>query len=147
MLRTKDFRKQLLQCGDTEQLQDLIMSQSYVEDETPPRRPGMKMMHVFVRNEDIFDDLLQVFASSESISALVVETHESTDFLMKSPLFAGFWNTDIRRFNRLIVAVVRDELVNATVRNIEYICGKLSERDDILLTVTDLHYVLGSLGG
>ena len=103
------------------------------------------MLHVFIQDEDLFDDLLQVFAGSESTSAMILETHESTDYMRKMPLFAGFWNTDLRHFNRMIVAVVRDELVSSTIRNIEYICGKISERDDLMITVTDLHNVLGSL--
>ena len=76
---------------------------------------------------------------------MVLEAHESTDYLMKGPFFAGFWDSSVQRFNRLIVAVVRDELVNYTVRSIEYACGDLADRDDILVTVTDLHYTLGSL--
>lgn len=146
MLRKDSFRKELLSSHSPEELYKFIKAYTLPEDEVPPRRPGMKMMHVFIQNEDLFDDLLRVFAGSESTSALILETHESTDYLMNTPLFAEFWNTNVQHFNRMIVAVIRDELVNSTVRNIEYICGKLSERDDILITVTDLHYVLGSLG-
>ena len=145
ILRNGNFRKELLSSRSPEEISSLIKTHTLPEDGTPPRRPGMKMLHVFIQNEDLFDDLLQVFAGSESTSALILETHESTDYMMKIPLFAGFWNADVRHFNRMIVAVVRDELVNSTIRNIEYICGKISERDDIMITVTDLHNVLGSL--
>jgi len=98
-----------------------------------------------VRNEDIFDELLQVFAATETISAMVIETHESSEYISNIPLFASFWNPNVRQFNRIIIATVRDELANSTVRNIEYVCGKLSDRDDVMVTVTDLHYVLGSI--
>ncbi|MCK5116843.1 MAG: PTS sugar transporter subunit IIA [Candidatus Aegiribacteria sp.] len=145
ILRDSSFRKEILSLRSPEEIIELIKAHTLPEDGSPPKRPGMKMLHVFIQNEDLFDDLLQVFAGSESTSALILETHESTDYMMKIPLFAGFWNADVRHFNRMIVAVVRDELVNATIRNIEYICGKISERDDIMITVTDLHNVLGSL--
>ena len=145
ILRNSSFRKEILSLRTPEEINSLIKAHSLPEDGTPPKRPGMKMLHVFIQNEDLFDDLLQVFAGSESTSALILETHESTDYMMKIPLFAGFWNADVRHFNRMIVAVVRDELVSSTIRNIEYICGKISERDDIMITVTDLHNVLGSL--
>ncbi len=145
ILRESSFRKEILSIRSPEEIRSLFKAHTLPEDGTPPRRPGMKMLHVFIQNEDLFDDLLQVFAGSESTSALILETHESTDYMMKIPLFAGFWNADVRHFNRMIVAVVRDELVNSTIRNIEYICGKISERDDIMITVTDLHNVLGSL--
>jgi len=145
ILRNSNFREELLSLRSPEEIGNLIKARSLPEDGIPPKRPGMKMLHVFIQDEDLFDDLLQVFAGSESTSAMILETHESTDYMRKMPLFAGFWNTDLRHFNRMIVAVVRDELVSSTIRNIEYICGKISERDDLMITVTDLHNVLGSL--
>ncbi len=146
ILRNDSFRKEILLSHSPERIYELIKAHTLSEDEIPPKRPGRKMLHVFIQNEEYFDDLLQIFAGSESTSAMIIEGHESTDYLMKSPLFAGFWNADIQQFNRIIVAVVRDELVNSTIRSIEYICGKLSNRDDVMVTVTDLHNVLGSLG-
>ena len=146
MLRDAGFRKQLCNAETDQQLLDTLKSSMHHDDTMPVRRPGSKLIHVFVQNEKIFDALLQVFSATENTSAMVLEAHESTDYLAKSPLFAGFWNTDLQQFNRIIAAVVRDELTNSTIRNIEYVCGKLSERDDVMVTVTDLHYVLGSLG-
>ncbi len=146
MLRNAAFRKQLCNAKTDQQLLDSLRDSLLPGDTLPVRRPGSKLIHVFVQNEKIFDELLQVFSAAENTSAMVLEAHESTDYLAKSPLFAGFWNTDVHRFSRIITAVVRDELTNATIRNIEYVCGQLSERDDVMVTVTDLHYVLGSLG-
>lgn len=146
VLRDAGFRKELTAAGSSEMISDLLNRKLLPEETAPLRRPGMKMMHVFVQEEDVFDQLLQVFAAAETTSAMIVEGHESTDYLAKSPMFAGFWNSDVQQFNRIIIAVVRDELVNYTVRSIEYVCGKLSERDDVMVTLTDLHYVLGSLG-
>lgn len=145
VLRNDGTRKELLSLRKPEDVCRLFREHASPEDQTPSRRPGMKMMHVFIQNEDLFDDILQIFTGSDSVSAMVVEAHESTDYLMKGPFFAGFWDSKVQRFNRIIVAVVRDELVNSTVRSIEYACGRLSDRDDILVTVTDLHYTLGSL--
>ncbi|MEN8209297.1 MAG: PTS sugar transporter subunit IIA [Candidatus Fermentibacteria bacterium] len=106
---------------------------------------GKMLIHVFVQDEAVFDELLQVFASDETSSTMVMDAHESTGFLMKSPFFAGFWNTDIQQFNRIIISVVQNELVNAVVRNIEFICGPLSHRNDVMVTVSELQSVSGSL--
>ncbi len=145
MLRSETVRNQILSLASSEEVYKFLKEQTRVEDTAPSRRPGMKMMHVFVQNEDLFDDILQIFTGSDSVSAMVIEAHESTDYLMKGPFFAGFWDTSVQQFNRLIIAVIRDELVNGVVRSIEYACGKLADRDDVLVTVTDLHYTLGSL--
>jgi len=145
VLRDSDLRKALLAETASERILELLKNRIQPEKDVPLRRPGAKMLHVFVRNEDIFDELLQVFAATETISAMVIETHESSEYVSSIPLFASFWNPDVRQFNRIIIATVRDELANSTVRNIEYVCGKLSDRNDVMVTVTDLHYVLGSI--
>jgi PTS system nitrogen regulatory IIA component len=146
MLRDAELRKALRGAKSNDELRNILMDSVIPDHTLPERRPGSKLIHVFVQNEKVFDSLLQVFSATDNAMAMVVEAHESTEYMAGSPLFAGFWNTDVRQFNRIIIAVVRDELTNSTVRSIEYICGKLSERDDIMVTVTDLHYVLGSLG-
>jgi PTS system nitrogen regulatory IIA component len=145
VLRDSDLRKALLAESSSERILDLLKKRIQPEKDVPLRRSGVKMLHVFVRDEDIFDELLQVFAATETISAMVIEAHESSEYLSSVPLFASFWNPNVRQFNRIIIATVRDELANSTVRNIEYVCGKLSDRDDVMVTVTDLHYVLGSI--
>jgi len=145
LLRNSKVRKGLIALGSSSEIYRYLGEQIRPDDTEPRRRPGQKMMHVFIQNEELFDEILQIFTGSESVSAMVLEAHESTDYLMKGPFFAGFWDSSVQRFSRLIVAVIRDELVNSTVRSIEYACGKLTERDDILVTVTDLHYTLGSL--
>jgi hypothetical protein len=146
MLRNGELRKALRSAKSNDELKSVLI-ESVIPDHTlPERRPGSKLIHVFVQNEKVFDSLLQVFSATDNAMAMVIEAHESTEYMAKSPLFAGFWNTDVHQFNRIIIAVVRDELTNSTIRSIEYVCGKLSERDDVMVAVTDLHYVLGSLG-
>lgn len=110
-----------------------------------PVGPGMRMLHIFIRNEEIFNDILQVFTSGESVGAMVLEAHESTEYMSSMPIFAGFWNSDLATFNRIIVAVVKESLLNQTIRSIEYVCGDLRNQTDVMITVTDLHHALGSL--
>ncbi len=145
LMRVEESRSALLGATSASEV-GLILSSGESEPEQPPeKRPGMRMLHVFVQDEDVFDDILQVFTATAETSAMVVEGHESTDYLHRHALFAGFWNPDIRHFNRLIIAVVREELVGAAIRSIEYVCGDIGERRDVLVTVTDLELALGSL--
>lgn len=105
----------------------------------------MKMLHVFVRNETQFNDILQVFASGDYTGAMVVEAHESTEYMSSMPVFAGFWNSELSSFNRIIIAVVKDSLINQTIRQIEYVAGDLAGQNEVMITVSDLHHALGSL--
>ncbi|MBN1434388.1 PTS sugar transporter subunit IIA [Candidatus Fermentibacterales bacterium] len=118
---------------------------------SPPTAPAptetrCKLVHVFIEDEAIFEDILQVFAADEFASSSVIESNEVSGYLTRMPLFAGFWDSSDQSFSRVIVGVVREELVNATIRNIEYISGPLTGRTDILLTVTDIDFCSGSLG-
>ncbi len=144
-LRDEDFRAHLRNAKDTDEIIQLFEEKTHIPQEVPEKTSGNKLIHVFIQNEDIFDDVLQVFASMDDTYAMVMDADESTRYLKDIPFYAGFWNTDTQDFNRIIMAVVRDELVNAALRNIEFSCGALSKRNDIMVTVSDLHRVLGSL--
>ncbi|MCK5786544.1 MAG: PTS sugar transporter subunit IIA [Candidatus Sabulitectum sp.] len=147
LLRNPDTRSRIRATETADELFKLLKSllDNTSDGTTQPARKGVKMLHVFIRNEELFNDILQVFASTEPAGAMVLEAHESTEYMSSMPIFAGFWNSDLSTFNRIIVAVVKDTLLNQTVRNIEYVCGDLQRQTEVMVTVTDLHHVLGSL--
>ncbi|MBD3369062.1 hypothetical protein GF402_01710 [Candidatus Fermentibacteria bacterium] len=147
LLRSEDLRRFLVEVDSPEEAASTILNRTRPRVLQPfAGTTGTKMFHVFVQDESVFEEILQVFVASETFSTFVLEAHESTDYLTHSPLFAGFWDTEIRTFNRLIMATVRPELVNAVLRNIEYVCGDLSSREDVMVTVSPLDRVAGSLG-
>lgn len=147
LLRNPDTRKAIRTAESAERLFAILMEiAEYREPEKAPEPiSGMKLMHVFVRNEELFNDILQVFASGEFAGAMVLEAHESTEYMSNMPVFAGFWNSDLNTFNRMIAAVVKGALLNQTLRNLEYVCGDLKNQHDVMVTVSDLHHVIGSL--
>lgn len=147
LLRNPETRAGIRQAETSDDLFDFL--EQLLEDtpKTAQSAPiaGMRMLHIFVRKEELFNDVLQVFASEDPTGAMVLEAHESTEYMSSMPIFAGFWNSDLTTFNRIIIAVVKDTLLNQTLRNIEYVCGDLREQGDVMVTVTDLHHALGSL--
>lgn len=147
LLRNPDTRKGIRSASTGSELFELITGLDTEGVSQAPAEPvsDMKMLHVFVRSEDLFNDILQVFASGEFLGAMVLEAHESTEYMSGIPVFAGFWNSDLNTFNRIITAVVRGSLVNQTIRNIEYVCGALKDQSDVMVTVADLHHAIGSL--
>jgi PTS system nitrogen regulatory IIA component len=106
---------------------------------------GSNLFHVFVQDEDIFDDILEVFAAMDTCSVMVVEASRSGSYLQKLPLFAGFLSDESRGFNNIIVATVQKRLTNDTIRRIEQIAGSLDERKDLALIVQDIFYSAGHL--
>lgn len=147
LLRNPDTRSAIRKSESADELYAFLKT---IIDDIPaktiqPPVSGMRMLHVFIRNEELFNDVLQVFASGEPTGAMVIEAHESTEYMSSMPIFAGLWNSDLNTFNRIILAVVKDSLLNQTLRSIEYVCGDLSQQTDVMVTVTDLHHALGSL--
>jgi PTS system nitrogen regulatory IIA component len=148
LLRNPETRSKIREATSSQELYDFlegILQSSTSSAETKQLGPAMRMLHVFIRDEDLFNDVLQVFASGDLTGAMVLEAHESTEYMSNMPVFAGFWNNDLNTFNRIIVAVVKESLLNQTLRNIEYVCGDFRKQTDVMVTVTDLHHALGSL--
>lgn len=147
LLRNPDTRNAIRKADSTDALYSLLLDLTTEREPeaTPEHTVGMKLLHVFVRNEELFNDILQVFASGEFQGAMVLEAHESTEYMSSMPVFAGFWNSELNTFNRIIAAAVKGSLLNQTLRNIEYVCGDLKTQSDVMVTVSDLHHVIGSL--
>ena len=108
-------------------------------------RRDRQICHVFVQDQDIFDDVLQVFSGIESANVTVIEAKNTREYLTSMPLFAGFWTDAYHGFNRIIVALIDKSMVNETLRSVESITGRLDDRTDIFVTVQDVFYAAGSL--
>ncbi|MCF7847212.1 MAG: PTS sugar transporter subunit IIA [Kiritimatiellales bacterium] len=103
------------------------------------------LFRVQIQDEDLFHDVLKIFASFISTTVMVSEAEPSANYLQKMPLFAGFWSDKRTEFCKVILATVDKQDTNETIRRIEASTGSLDERDDILLTVQELFYCAGGL--
>jgi PTS system nitrogen regulatory IIA component len=102
------------------------------------------LMHLVVQREDIFENLVEVFASIDNCSATIIRGDESSSYFGTVPLFKGFFADD-ESFNRVVVATLPKKLANETVRQIEQISGDISKKSGVLVTVQELFYINGSL--
>ncbi len=108
-------------------------------------RTGKHLLHMFIQDESVFHELVQVFAGMDAINVSVITSENLSAYFSKVPLFRGLWDHDPGGFSHLIVAVVPQELANEAVRRVETITGNLDERTGVLLTVQELFYCAGSL--
>lgn len=104
------------------------------------------LIHVFVQDEDMFRDILQVLTGIESSSLVVVGAENASVYLSKLPLFASFWADEPSDFGRIIIAVVDKRLSNEIIRRIESVAGDLNRSTGVMATVQDISYSVGSLG-
>jgi len=116
------------------------------DEEINDRQPATKnLIHVFIQNEDMFRDILQILTGIETSSLVVVGAENASVYLSKLPLFASFWSDEPSNFGRIIIAVVDKKLTNETLRRIESVVGDLGKGTGVMATVQEINYVAGSL--
>jgi PTS system nitrogen regulatory IIA component len=118
----------------------------HVRDE-PERteEAGRSLFHVFVQDETLFNDLLQVFGGTEPRFTVVLEAENASIYLWRTPLFAGLWSDNPRSFSRVILSLVHKRMTNEMVRRIEQVVGPLRDSEQVLVTIQDVFYAGGSL--
>jgi len=108
-------------------------------------RENKRLFHAIVQDENIFQQILQVFEAMESSSVMVIEAKNIREYLVKMPLFASFWSDSHLGTSRIIIAAVESALTNETIRAIENITGNLDRRTGVMIMVQDILYAAGSL--
>jgi PTS system nitrogen regulatory IIA component len=108
-------------------------------------KPGRSLLHVFVQNEELFRDILQILAGINAGSPVVVDAENAGIYLSKIPLFAEFWTDKPQRFSKIVIAVVDETMINETIRRIESITGDLNKGEGVMVTVQGILYSAGSL--
>jgi len=118
----------------------------HVRDEADPKQHDNKnLFRVQIQNEDLFQDVVKIFAGFNTTTVMVSEAEPAANYINKMPLFAGFWSDNNAEFCKVILATVDKKDTNETIRRIEQKVGSLDERNDMLLTVQELFYCAGSL--
>lgn len=118
----------------------------HVRDEADPKQHDSKnLFRVQIQDEDLFHDVVKIFAGFNSTTVMVSEAEPAANYIQKMPLFAGFWSDKHAEFCKVILATVDKKDTNETIRRIEQEVGSLDDRNDILLTVQELFYCAGSL--
>ena len=144
ILNVPEHVDEMVQAPNAEVLVEAFLR--HVRDEADPKAHDSKyLFRVQVQDEDLFHDVLRIFAGFNSSTVMVSEAEPAENFIQKMPLFAGFWSDKHTEFCKVILATVDKRDTNETIRRIEQEVGSLDERDDILLTVQELFYCSGRL--
>jgi mannitol/fructose-specific phosphotransferase system IIA component (Ntr-type) len=144
VLQNPDTVKEILSCKTEEVLYETFLRHVHdTIDDT--ENPKQTLVHLFVQDEHIFNDILQAVSEIEECSICVLEANDSSKYLHGLPLFAGFWDSRKKGFHRLIIAIVKHSLANELLRRVSTIAGNLGSRGGVLLAMQELLYFDGSL--
>lgn len=110
-----------------------------------PEQKGKCLFHVFIQKEDFFEDILHVLSANIQGSISVIEANGASYYLHRLPLFAAYWNQDVRTSYKIICAVVDKNLCNDLIRRISMVAEILEEKPGVMIAVQDLLFCVGSL--
>jgi PTS system nitrogen regulatory IIA component len=111
----------------------------------PGGQKGKCLFHVFVQEEQYFENLLQIFSAVVDGSIIVLETNAAGYYLHRLPLYAAYRSESRKGFCRLILAVVDRDLSNDVIRRIHTAVEDLENTAGVLVTVQELFYSSGRL--
>jgi PTS system nitrogen regulatory IIA component len=133
----------LLSASSADEIYDFLIQHVQFKQQKPAESEEKVLFHLFVQDEQLFEDILQLFSASASGAITVIESNNAGQYLNAMPLFAAIWTEQSTSFNRLILAVVDKSLSNDIIRQINTIAP--AEKSGLLITVQELFYASGSI--
>lgn len=144
LLLNRESVEFLINSQSVDEVYNFITEHIRFKSEEPKESGAKCLFHVFVQEETLFQDVLQLFSASASGSINVIESNNAGSYLNTMPLFAAFWTEQHTQFNRIILAVVDKSLSNDIIRQINTLSSS-SDEPGILITVQELFYSSGSI--
>jgi mannitol/fructose-specific phosphotransferase system IIA component (Ntr-type) len=144
VLSNADAVKEMLAATTPETLRESFLRHVSLDRE-PPQEAKRSLLHVFVQDEDLFQEILQVLGGTEPRFTAVLEAENASAYLAKLPLFAGLWSDSPRSFTRVIISLVNRTMVNELIRRIEEVTGPLAQSERVLVTIQNVFFSGGSL--
>lgn len=144
-LLSSDAKKEIVAARTPEAVRESFLRHTRA-DIHKTRKSGLSQIQVFVQDETLFHDILGQVAGTTTGSLLVLEGENAAAYLHRTPLFARLLRDEAGGFCRMILLTIDRRLTNETLRRIETTTGHLDERNDVLVTVTNLAFAAGSLG-
>ncbi len=142
-LDKKGVIEEMVQQTDPEVLAEAFLRHySFKPVEKP--QDDFSLFHIIIQREDKFEELLQAVSSLTS-NISVMDAQDAHRYLNAMPLFATFWNSEDKGFNRIIVGMLSRSLTNELVRNLNVITGGMDGKSGIMIGIQDLAYCSGSL--
>lgn len=120
-----------------------ILGEGEVPQDIPEQGREKCQVTVYLQDENLFNDILEVMSSDTEGAVTVIETVNAGYYLNRLPLFSSFWSESDRTWSRVIVSVIDRRLANETIRRINMIRDEA--KTGLLVTLQDLLYAEGAL--
>lgn len=129
--------------AESEVYQAIYSSADKNEEQIIPE--AKTIFHVFIQKEELFNDILQIFAELVNGSISVIETFNAGHYLHSLPIFSTFWSEDVKISCKVIIAVVNKNLSNNIIRRINTLVPNIESESGVLITANEIFYSNGSI--
>lgn len=104
-----------------------------------------KLMIMIVKDENIIEDITEIFLEYGIQDTTIIETQQMENLLSKVPLFMGFFNFtgDKNPYSKLILLKINKEYLSALIKSIEDRFGDLDNYSALSIMVLDLFFSKG----
>ncbi len=104
-----------------------------------------KLMIVIVKDEEIMQDVTEVFIEYGVQESTIIETQQMENLLSKVPLFLGFFNFTGGKspYSKIILLKISKEYINPIIKGLEDIFGDLDSFSGLSVMVLDLFFAKG----
>ena len=109
------------------------------------RKGQDKLMILIVKDENIIQDITEVFIEYGVQESTVIDTQQMENLLSNVPLFLGFFNFtgDKKPTSKVILVKISRDHINAIIKGLEDIFGDLDSFSDLGIMVLDLFFSKG----
>lgn len=133
----------MIEAPDSHTLQSLFLEAAKIDvtDQLPVPR---NLIHVFVQDEKVFEDILKNLSTLEGISLSILEGGPCRSYLTQfaSTVDPSANGQDV---SRCIIAIVERSLSNEVIRRVETVTGSLLKCMGVMVAIQELAYSSGSL--
>ncbi len=144
-LKELDVPELLLRADTKITLYEEFLRNSDSEGLKVSKKKREKLMILIVKDEEIMQDVTEVFIEYGIQESTIIETQQMENLLSKVPLFLGFFNFTGGRspFSKVILIKISKEFINPVIKGLEDIFGDLDSFSGLSVMVLDLFFAKG----
>lgn len=144
LFRNPENVKRVVSADSPEKILEILKSDTCIVEDAKPEAE-YDMVQVYIKDEEIFDEVVEIFTSFDSMAA-VCEVTPLGNYLSKVPLFASFWTERDSSFCRRVSSVIDKKWTNEFIRRVDDAVKGLNKADKICLIIQPTLHVAGSIG-
>ena len=145
ILKDKNTINKLLQSESKIALYEEFLRQSTEDLKIKPEKAKDKAVLFIVQDEDIMDDITEIFVEFGIQKATIIDAVEMHNLISNLPLFMGFFDFtgEKNKFNKLILTKLNENYIKAIVNSIENVVGNLDNYSGLSIVVINIFFAKG----